>query len=63
MLTSRTLFTWKQKADTVGAVEERTKHVGHLPGAGKGGTRPASSGSWLSMEVWRRRHVAELWRR
>ena len=28
MLTSRTLFTWKQKAELVGAVEERTKRVG-----------------------------------
>ena len=47
---------------TVGAVEERTKRVGHLPGAGKEeqDRRPAE---WLSMEAWRRRHVAELWRR
>ena len=34
----------------MGALEERTKCVSHLPGRWKGGTRPASSGSWLSME-------------
>jgi len=57
MVTSRILFTAKQKDETLGALEERTKCVSHLPGAGKEDQdrRPADRGS-----QWRDRSGAAL---
>ena len=57
MVTSRILFTAKQKDE----LWERWKNgqvCEPFPGGWKGGTRPASSGSWLSMEGSLRRRVA-----
>ena len=62
MVTSRILFTAKQKDE----LWERWKNgqsVLAISGRWKGGTRPASSGSWLSMEGSLRGRVAGLWRR
>ena len=61
MVTSRILFTAKQK-DELWERWRNGQSVWPSPGRWKGGTRPASSGSWLSMEGSLRRHVAELWR-
>jgi hypothetical protein len=62
MVTSRIWFTAKQKTE----LWERWKNgqsVLATPGRWSGGTRPASSGLWLSMEGLRGRHAAELWQR
>ena len=48
-MTSRILFTAKQK-DELGSAGRTDKVCWPSPGRWKGGTRPASSGSWLSME-------------
>ena len=60
MVTSRILFTAKQKDELWRALEERTKCVSHLPGAGKEEQDRRPADTWLSMEGSLRRRVAEL---
>ena len=62
MVTSRILFTAKQKDELWERWKNGQSVLAISRALERAGTRPASSGSWLSMEGSLRRRVAELWR-